>query len=159
MIFIEINGIIFQSKKIILYYIMEEIINKIKIEDFKYFEIETGEEENEITYFIVLIFRFDDESKINIDSHFTSLASEFSERDIKLFRAVCIHKLMDRNKNFFLKRMYEVTTQDEFKKYYDSVKKNEEDRKEYERILKNYIFERFYNLERNEWQKVGTSIL
>ena len=89
---------------------------------------------------------------------FTSLGSVFSEIEIKLFRAVCIHKIMDRSKKYFLKQMYEVTSQNEFKKYYDTVKKNEENRKEYEKILKNYIFESFYNLERNEW-KVWNSIL
>ena len=153
------NGIIFQCKKIILYYIMDEIINKIKIEDFKYFEIETEEEGNEIKYFTVLIFIFDNKSKIEMYKQFTSLASAFSEQEIKLLKAVYIHKIMDRSKKYFLKRMYEVTSQDEFKEYHDRVKKNEEDRKDYERILKNFIFEMFYNLERNEWKKVWTSIL
>ena len=110
---------------------MDEIINKIKIEDFKYFEIETEEKYNEIKYFTVLIFRFDYESKIEIYRQFKSLASAFSEQDINLFRAVCIHKIMDSSKKYFLKRMYEVTSQDEYKKYYDNVKKNEGELKEY----------------------------
>ena len=90
---------------------------------------------------------------------FTSLGSVFSELEIKLFRDVCIHKIMDIGKKYNLKRMYEVTSQDEFKKYYDCVRKNEEDRKEYEKILKNYIFESLYDLERNEWKKICSSIL
>ena len=127
---------------------------------FKYFEIETEEEGDEIKYFTVLKFRYDDESKIKIYRHYTSnLSSAFSEREIKLFRAVCIHKIIDIGKKYNLKRMYEVTSQDEYKKYYDDVKKNEGKRKQYERILKNYIFENFYNLERNEWKKVWPSVL
>ena len=47
---------------------MDKSINKIKIEKFYYFEIETEEENNEIKYFVVLTFRFNDESKIKIDS-------------------------------------------------------------------------------------------
>ena len=138
---------------------MDEIIKKIKIEDFKYFEIETEEEDNKIKYFTVLIFRFDDESKIEKYKQFISLTSALDEQSNKLLRVVHIHKIIDRSKKYLLKRMNEVTSQDEFKKYHNSLKKNEEDRKDYERILKNYIFETFYNLERNEWKKVGTSIL
>ena len=132
---------------------MDEIIDKIKIEDFQYFEFHTEEEGDEIKYLAILIYRHDDESKIKIFKHYTSsLGSAFSEKDMNLFRVVCINRVIDRSDKYNLKRMHEVTTQDEYKTYYDNLKKNEENRKKYEIILKKYLYEKLYNLEKNEWK-------
>ena len=72
----------------------------------------------------------------------------------KLLRAVLLYKMYELNKNHFLKLTYEATSQDEFKKLHKILEDNEEHRKNHERILKDYIYARHYNKERNKWHNI-----
>ena len=135
---------------------MVKIINKIKIEKFYYFEKkrEYGLGLEMIDYYVVFTFRINDESKLNIERSFTGFNSVSDEICSKLLRAVLSYKVYERSKNNYMKLTYEATSQDEFKKLHNLLEDNEDNRKGYERILKDYIYSRHYDKERNKWHRI-----
>ena len=60
-----------------------------------------------------------------------------------------------RSKNNYMKLTYEATSQDEFKKLHKILEENEENRKDDERMLKEYICARHYDFYRNEWYNIS----
>ena len=101
---------------------MDGIINKIKIEKFYYSEMEREDGDTTI-YYTIFTFRINNESNLNIERSFTVFNSACDEICSKLLRAVLSYEVYERLKNNYMKLTYEATSQDEFKKYHDSVKK------------------------------------
>ena len=134
---------------------MDEIINKIKIEKFYYFEKRRYEPEM-IIYYVVFTFRINDESKLNIERSFTGFNSD--DISSKLFRAVLSYKAHEEIKNKYVKLMYEANSEDEFKKLHREFKDAcafiEYLNKEHERMLKGYMCARHYDYLKNEWYNI-----
>ena len=140
---------------------MNEIIKKIKIEIFYYFEMDKDDgyfvrERPDVKYYyVVFTYRINEGSKLNIERSFIVFKSARDEICNKLLRAVLSHKVYARSKNNYVKLTYEATSQDEFKKLHKILEDNEEHRKDHERMLKEYICARHYDFYRNEWYNIS----